>query len=201
MVDRLIHIFERQYADEIVIIVNKLNPLTAKHIREYQATRPAVPIRLIEQTTQSSMHSLGVIAHYLEGAPFCLTTVDTIFREEEFSSYIQHFQNSEADGCMAVTDYIDDESPLYVGTDANLHITGFHDTAQGDRYISGGIYCLRPSALRVLSACLRSGQSRMRNYQRALVESGLRLEACPFSKILDVDHATDIAKAEQFLQS
>lgn len=39
----------------------------------------------------------------------------------------------------------------------------------------------------------------MRNFQRALVSDGLRLKACPFSKILDVDHASDIAKAESFL--
>ena len=39
----------------------------------------------------------------------------------------------------------------------------------------------------------------MRNFQRALVEDGLHLEAWPFSKILDVDHASDIEKAEQFL--
>ena len=43
------------------------------------------------------------------------------------------------------------------------------------------------------------GQSRMRNFQRALVADGLKLKACPFSKILDVDHAEDIRKAEEFL--
>ena len=41
----------------------------------------------------------------------------------------------------------------------------------------------------------------MRNFQRGLIADGLQLEACPFSKILDVDHAEDIAKAENFLQS
>ena len=39
----------------------------------------------------------------------------------------------------------------------------------------------------------------MRNFQRQLVADGLKLKAWPFSKILDVDHAADIAKAEQFL--
>ena len=44
------------------------------------------------------------------------------------------------------------------------------------------------------------GQSRMRNFQRQLVAEGLRLIAYPFSKILDVDHASDIEKAEEFLR-
>jgi hypothetical protein len=39
----------------------------------------------------------------------------------------------------------------------------------------------------------------MRNFQRALLDDGLRLKAWPFGKVLDVDHATDIAKAEAFL--
>ena len=43
--------------------------------------------------------------------------------------------------------------------------------------------------------------SRMRNYQRQLIAEGLKLKAYPFSKIVDVDHAEDIKKAEDFLNS
>ena len=39
----------------------------------------------------------------------------------------------------------------------------------------------------------------MRNFQRQLVADGLKLKAYPFTKILDVDHASDIVKAENFL--
>ena len=39
----------------------------------------------------------------------------------------------------------------------------------------------------------------MRNFQRRLVESGMKLKAYPFRKIIDIDHAEDIAKAEKFL--
>ena len=46
---------------------------------------------------------------------------------------------------------------------------------------------------------MAQGMSRMRNFQRQLVADGLRLKAYPFSKILDVDHAGDIVKAEAFL--
>lgn len=201
MIDRLMRIFRANGAEEIVVIVNRLNPLTEQHLRELQAQGQADDLHLVVKTTPSSMHSFAALAPYLEDGPFCLTTVDTIFREDEFARYISHFQASEADGCMAVTDYIDDEKPLYVATDDELNITGFHDTNEGDRYISGGIYCLRPNALDVLADCMERGLSRMRNFQRELVRQGLHLEACPFSKILDVDHASDIAKAEEFLNS
>ncbi|MDE7141445.1 MAG: NDP-sugar synthase, partial [Muribaculaceae bacterium] len=107
-----------------------------------------------------------------------------------------------ADGYMGVTDFIDDEKPLYVATDGELRVTGFLDSFQpGIKYISGGIYGLTAPALAVLEECMAAGVSRMRNYQRALVEHGLDLRAFPFSKIVDVDHAADIATAEAFIKS
>ena len=47
---------------------------------------------------------------------------------------------------------------------------------------------------------MKSGMSRMRNFQRQLIVDGLKLKAYKFSKILDVDHADDIKKAEEFLK-
>ncbi|MBR1720241.1 MAG: NDP-sugar synthase, partial [Phocaeicola sp.] len=87
-------------------------------------------------------------------------------------------------------------------TDENNRITGFYDEYQDDiRYISGGIYCLAPSAIETLQKCMDEGLSRMRNFQRQLVVDGRYLKAYPFSKILDVDHASDIQKAEEFLSN
>lgn len=58
---------------------------------------------------------------------------------------------------------------------------------------------LKPQALTTLRRCINEGQHRMRNYQRGLIADGLQLKAFKFAKILDVDHAGDIAKAEDFL--
>lgn len=200
MIDRLIHIFARQGADEVLVIINNEVPLTKAHLAELER-HAEVPLRVIVKTTPSSMHSFYELSPYLKDDRFCLTTVDTVFREDEFARFIEAFKHSDKDGMMAVTDYIDDEKPLYIGTDENLDITGFYDTAMPDtKYISGGIYCLTPKAIQTLEQCMRASMSRMRNFQRQLVNDGLRLEAYPFSKILDVDHAEDIVKAERFLK-
>lgn len=101
------------------------------------------------------MHSFYELSRYLKDDKFCLTTVDTIFREDEFTRFIEAFKASDKDGMMAVTDYIDDEKPLYISTDEELNITGFHDEATPQcRYISGGIYCLTPKAIRTLEGCM-----------------------------------------------
>lgn len=201
LIDRLIRIFRQNNADEIVIIVNTLNPKTESHIRSLIDCGAGDDLRLVVKTTPSSMHSFAEIAPFMGEEPFCLTTVDTIFKESEFSKFIQHFSQTKLDGCMAVTDFIDDEKPLFISVNEHSIITGFHDVNQDCKYISGGIYCLKRKAISTLHHCLASGQSRMRNFQRALIEDGQVLEAYPFSKILDVDHASDIAKAESFLLS
>ena len=146
------------------------------------------------------MHSLHALSHLLRGDKFCLTTVDTIFKEQEVTEYIKAFEASHYDGLMAVTDFIDDEKPLYVDTDSTLRITAFSDKRNpGNQYISGGIYGLSPRALTTLAHCIEQGEERMRNFQRALIADGFNLKAHPFGKIIDIDHADDIAKAEKFL--
>ena len=199
MIDRLIQIFVRNGADKVVVIINNESPLTKEHLAKLQA-EAEIPLEVVVKTTPSSMHSFYELSPYLQDDKFCLTTVDTIFREEEFSRFIETFKASDKDGLMAVTDYIDDEKPLYISTDEELNITGFHDARTPDcRYISGGIYCLTPKSIDTLQRCMENGMSRMRNFQRQLVADGLHLGAYPFSKILDVDHASDIEKAEAFL--
>ena len=197
LIERLVRIFARQGADSINIIVNEQQPETLAHIRELQKL---FPINVVVKSTPSSMHSLHALSHLLRGDKFCLTTVDTLFHEEEFAQYIKTFKESNGDGIMAVTDYIDDEKPLYVDTDSQLDITAFCDKpTENSRYISGGIYGLTPKALDILDECMAEGIERMRNFQRRLVDGGMRLKAYPFTKIIDIDHAEDIEKAERFI--
>lgn len=197
MIRRLLDQFMRAGADSITVIINNEVPATKEYLVRLQ---PHYPLKLVQKTTSGSMESFFQLLPHLEGEKFCLTTVDTIFHEAEFTAFIEHFREAEADGYMAVTDFIDDEKPLYIAADAAMHITGYYDQ-KNDRcnYISGGIYCLTPSCLDTLKRCREKGLTRMREFQKELVKEGKQLIAYPFSKILDVDHAEDLAKAEAFL--
>ncbi len=199
MIRRLIDIFLKNDATSISIIVN--NEMT--QVQDYVSSLDlGIPLNIVVKSTPSSMHSFFELRDFLRDGKFCLTTVDTIFKEEDFTKYIQAFiKDDTADGMMAVTDYIDDEKPLYVAVDTNMIIEGFLDQSDDCRYISGGIYGLTPKAIETLENCLATGQARMRNFQRQLVSDGLKLKAYPLGKIVDVDHAEDIKKAEQFLNS
>lgn len=198
MIGRLINLFLRCNAESISIIVNE----EMTEVRSYlESLTLPVPFNLVVKSTPSSLHSFYELSRVMPAGKFCLTTVDTIFRENDFRAYIKAAEAAtDCDGMMAVTDYIDDEKPLYVDTDAEMNITAFRDARyDGARYISGGIYALGGRAVSVLEECMEKGISRMRNFQRALVDAGLRLKAYPMGKILDVDHAEDIRKAEEFI--
>jgi NDP-sugar pyrophosphorylase family protein len=200
LIDRLIRIFLSNGANSISVIINEEMAEVKEHLRNLHLHLP-VPFHLVVKSTPSSMHSFYALSPYLVGSGrFCLTTVDTIFKEEEFARYIEAFRNEAADGLMAVTAFIDDEKPLYVNTESGLSIRSFTDEAgKGSLYISGGIYGLKSSALPVLARAIEEKQFRMRNFQRKLVAEGLELKAWPFGKIIDIDHAADIQLAANFL--
>ena len=109
IIERLVMLFASLGASSICIIINSQQPKTLEMLKKLQKQ---YPIEFVVKDTPSSMHSLHAISHLLRGDRFCLTTVDTIFKEKEFTEYIKAFEASKCDGLMAVTDYIDDEKPL-----------------------------------------------------------------------------------------
>lgn len=198
MIGRLINIMLRCNAQSISIIVNE----HMTEVREYlEGLDLPVPLNLVVKTTPSSMHSFWHLSQVIPQGKFCLTTVDTIFREDDFRGYIEAFEaDDEHDGMWAVTPFVDDEKPLWVDVDEKMRITAFRDKKwKNAKYVSGGVYAMTDKAFSVLDQCIEQGISRMRNFQRALVENGFMLKAYSIDKIVDVDHAGDIATAEAFL--
>ncbi|MDR1056719.1 MAG: NTP transferase domain-containing protein [Prevotellaceae bacterium] len=200
LIKRLISIFEQNGVSSITVIINDMGNEVKEYLRQAEIN---VPFNLIIKSTPSSMHSFYELMPYLENDKFCLTTVDTIFDENEFSCYIRSFLEDKAiDGLMAVTSFIDDEKPLYVDCNEDNMIRNFEDMNSGNiKYISGGIYCLYPTVFKTLRQAIYEGKSRMRNFQRQLIQDGYKLKAFPFSQIIDVDHIEDIKKAELFLKN
>ena len=201
MIERLFRLFKENQAEEIVVIANTSDLRTANYIQTLEEKATFPPIHLITKSTPGSLHSFYELSSCLEGEPFCLTTVDTIFHPQEFATYLQAFRQSDCDALMGLTDYIDDEKPLYAATDDQLRITAYHDTDEGDRYISGGIYAMRPTVLPILRKCIEEGKHRMRDFQREIVAKGLKVQGWPFSKVIDVEHVSDIQKAERLLST
>lgn len=200
LIERLLRIFLNNGAERMHVIINEASPDVEAFL---SSVEQPVPLQVIKQNTPSSLHSFYALLPKINSDAFCLTTVDTVFEEDEFNRYIQAFQSaSGVDGLMAVTDFVDDESPLWVETDDALNITGFKDDKTANAlYVSGGIYGLRRSVFPTVIKTVESGVERMRNFQRRMLEDGLRLKAYPFSKIIDIDRKEDLELAETWMQS
>ncbi|MGN1376167.1 MAG: NDP-sugar synthase [Prevotella sp.] len=207
LIDRLIRVFMDNDAENISIICNNEMKEVHQHLEKICKNGlygRIIPMNIVVKSTPSSMHSFFEISENFNDGPFCITTVDTVFKENEFKKYIETFKDTvskgEADALMGVAKFIDDEKPLYVDTDKNMNIRGFLDKNDNCTYVSGGIYGLTTITKDVLKTCIQRRESRMRNYQRALIDSGLNIKAYDFGTILDIDHASDVIKAESFLK-
>lgn len=200
LIERLIAIFTRCGAETIHIIINEESASLLDDLQQYAAS---VPLRIVQKSTPSSLHSFHEL---LKDIPFvqelCVTTVDTIFKEDEFVSYLEAFKNDTAlDALMGVTSYVEDESPLYVDTDDGGVVKAFTDklTGDGEILVSGGIYTLRRKSLEIVGQAIYKQIERMRNYQRLLLEENLKVKAFTFDKIIDIDHLSDLQVAEAWL--
>lgn len=203
MIGRLISLMEASGASSVSIIVNSEMPEVWDYLQKLVPTLNC-QLKMITKKTPSSMHSFYELVGLMQPQDkFVITTVDTIFRAEDFKRYVDHFIScgDEIDGVMGVTSFIDDEKPLYVATNNASKITAYKDSfEEGIKYVSAGIYGLRRNSIPILNECIESGKNRMRNFQRQLVNEGLNLVAFDMGKVLDVDHIGDIQKANAFLK-
>lgn len=196
MIGRLLDIMGDCGAESVTVVVNEQMTEVAEWLRN-RTSSPATILRV--KTTPDSMHTFAEATAGFN-TRFTVTTVDTIFSPTLFAECVSAFEaDNDTDGYMCVTDFIEDEKPLYVSVGSDMQITGFHDSRADSTtpYVSAGIYMLTPRALVTLRRCLASGVSRMRNFQRELIADGLRLKAWPLGKVIDVDHISDISTARQ----
>jgi len=198
MIERIIGIAVRTGAERFCCIINE----ESNDLREYFSSHEFdIPVKIIVKSTPSSMHSLFALAPLLKDGPFCLTTVDAVFIEDEFKRYLaKASQIQGVDGLLAVTRFVDDEKPLFVEMNNQNRILKFSDQRDELEWVTGGIYYFSPRVFDVMDGALGRRMNRLRNLLRYLLECGYALEGFPFSKIVDVDHVGDIAVAEKFLE-
>jgi NDP-sugar pyrophosphorylase family protein len=199
LIERIIRIASENGANIISCIINENEP----ELKEYlHNNKFSVPVKCIVKNTRSSMHSLFELSPYNSEEPFVLLTTDSVFDEKEFASFINYStEQKEVEGILAVTNYIDDEKPLCVRINEKGLIKEFGDSKEGYIWATGGLYYLNPSIFNEMQYALATGINHLRNYFRLLINKNYRLRTYHFSKIIDVDHVTDIKKAEDFIKS
>jgi len=196
LIDRIIRIGYENGFQKVYCIINTKEKELQKHLLEENFK---IPVELIVKDTESSMHSLFELSPFLLNESFCLATTDSVFLEKEFSDFLKISSKEDAVGVLAVTQYIDDEKPLCVGFDEQNMILNFSDDKNGYNWVTGGLYYFSPLIFNEMQTALQNDIIRLRNFLRLLIKQNYKLKAFPFSTIIDVDHISDIEKAEDFL--
>lgn len=199
LIDRIIRIAKNNDVKKVVCIINTNEP----ELEEYLNSKNfGIPLKLIVKNTISSMHSLFELSPYLKEEPFCLSTTDTVFVEKDFNRFINYSVNQKnIDGIISVTEFIDDEKPLCVEMNNENTIIKFSDTKEGFNLATGGIYYFLPTIFNEMQSALNQNITRLRNFFRLLNKNRYHLKGFLFSKIIDVDHLSDISKAEELLSN
>ncbi len=185
-------------ADKINCIVNEQLKDLESYLKSYNGSNK---INLVVKTTASSFHSLKELSQYI-APPFLIATADSIFREDEFKSFVEYgMNNSDADVIVAATDFIDDEKPLYINLDKKKRVIDFDDSDQNYVFVTGGLYLFKKEIKKEIEEALDENTNRLRNFLRFLIRRKFRFQIFPFSRIIDVDHRSDIIKAEEILKN
>ncbi len=200
LIERLLSAFQSRGIEEVFIIINEDSREVKTFVEQQQFS---IPVHFHIKTTASSMHSLFELAPYLRDGSFLLSTVDTIFQPSELQAFLQYAMAKDskggADGILAVTEFVQDENPLWVHLDQHNRILQFGKGSFQLKYVTGGIYFFSSRIFNEMVEARLRNVSRLRNFLGLLLEKEYRLEGYKFSTIVDVDHIKDVQAAEQFL--
>jgi len=197
IIGRLLRCLSNSGINSVRCIINE----DSTEVRDYvESLLLPIPVSFLVKSTPSSMHSLFELSPKLRDERFLLTTVDSIFAESDLRGFLEAGDNDAGPaGLLAVTDYIDDENPLFVETDRSGRVTSFPKSGRS-QWITGGLYIFSPRIFEEIPKAKNQGIERLRNFLSHLVRSGYDLRTHPFSKIVDIDHVRDIRTAERMLE-
>jgi NDP-sugar pyrophosphorylase family protein len=163
------------------------------------------PLNVQPCRTPSSMHTLAEgLKAVPPGSVFC-TMVDTVMPAADWRSVYTATARGIADGSeamLAVTPFVDDESPLYVRTDSADFVQALSDDPLSPAVlVTGGVYGFSPVARQAAAEAAGQGVQRMRGFLKWLVARGSRIGAITVPRIIDIDHESDLRLANAWLGS
>lgn len=155
----------------------------------------------VYRDTPSSLESLFALETLLTGERYLLATVDTFVSP----GAMQHVCRAALQGppdalSLAVTAFVDDEKPLWVGFDGAGRVTTLGATAASSGWVTAGFYFVPTTIYRCAAAARAAGLVALRAFLAWLLREGVDVRAIPVGKCVDVDRPTDLQVAAEFVR-
>jgi len=185
-------------AERVACIVNELEKEVSNYLRSQNWP---VPLDLVVKTTPNSMESLFNLAPFLQDEPFVLLTVDAVFPFDALKEFVNKAKILDGDGSLAITQYIDDEKPLWVKVDPDSNrIIGVGDEFRFSPYITAGFYFFKPVIFELIPMARKRNLGALRHFLSYLIKEGFVIYGVQVQEVIDLDYPEDIKKAEDFLK-
>jgi NDP-sugar pyrophosphorylase family protein len=147
---------------------------------------------IIVRSTPSSYASFQLVVDRLARAPAVITTIDAIMPIDDFLTFVKSATGLAKDAVvLGLTDYVDDEDPLWATLDAaDGHIRQLGGNV--GTHVTAGLYWL-PAQRPAEPA---TGFARLRDYLGWLVAEHQPVYGIVLPRVFDIDRARDIVAAE-----
>lgn len=176
----------------------------AEEVRRAIGSSPRGEIRVESCLTPSSLHTLAAGLAALPPGEVLCTMVDTVMPLAEWSRVggaVERGLRAGRQIMLAVTGYVDDESPLWVRRDAAGDVTWLGQDPVSPACVTGGVYGLSPAARELVPRALAGGLERMRHFLTWAVEQGTPVGTIEVPRIIDLDRRRDLEQATTWLQA
>jgi NDP-sugar pyrophosphorylase family protein len=198
LIERIIRIGRTNGITRVFCIINS-HGLELEH---YLSTNNfGIPTKLIDPHQESYMNILFALASVHNKEPLFLANTNSVFLEREFSEFVTYsLLQEDADGVIAVTRHLNDKKPLGVAMNDEDTILKFNDSKEGYSWFNGGIYYFAPKILSETNYAFQADMSGIEKFLQLLIAGGYILKAFSFSKIIKIENASDIVKAEELIR-
>lgn len=183
---------------EVACIVNEASNGIEDHCRRHW---PALQFEFVRRTTPNSMESLFTLSPLLMGERFVVLTVDAICAPLALRNFLVAAHcHRQAQGVLAVNEFVDDEKPLWTRLARGGRITALGSQAQDGGLVTAGFYVFDPVIFTEIAAARAAHYGALREFLGHLLRRGYRLYGKRVPKTVDVDRPEDISAAEAFVR-
>ena len=173
-----------------VVIVNEQSRACVDWVRQRFPDRE---VEFIVKTTRSSLESFLEVSGRLSPSRSVICTVDAWCPAGEFEKFVEAaLRRAAGTSVIAVTSLVDDEKPLWVEADEAGAVQSLGRASATRPLVTAGIYMLSQAALAKTPPPL----PRLRDFLMWLHREGEPLYAETIGAVIDVDRASDVARAE-----
>ena len=154
----------------------------------------------IIKDTESSWESFSLLSKEMakKSDNFLLTTVDSFYKPKELRNLLKKQSEIKAELILGITDKIHDEKPLWSDIEPSGRIINIGHSCMQKNYITSGLYLVT----KALADTMPDAETfpALRYYLANIVLQNKKIWSHKISASVDVDDATDIILAEDFIE-